>query len=301
MSSFAFRSYDIVEEFNDIIIAQLFGHLHTDEFRVGGIFAAAAAAGDNDDNDNVDVKEIPSSISTPLLLGASVSPLHGNDPSFRLVRYNRGGGGGRGKHHFRLVDYESHAFSFITQKWSKLYTFSEAYGEVLAANTLEKEGLSSNIFRAIVISMEDKVEKGEGRKDENAIEKQKRQRDESPILKVYRTFMLSGAEGDAFNRGANVDCDSRCRDEFLCTFQSATRAGYDDCLSGRREAEEEYESSQRRGVFGLVGAAAVVIAIVILAFVKCRKRQSCLRHHRIDYDSPPSVHDDAEEEGGIDL
>jgi hypothetical protein len=279
---FVLDSYDIVKEFDEIIIGQLFGHLHTDEFRVGGIFADNV---DNDKDDEDDITSIPASISTPLLLGASVSPLHGNDPSFRLVRYDRG----EGKHsnHHRLVDYESHVYSLITRNWSKLYTFSGAYGDVVSSDILKKEGLSSSVFRTIAQSMEDEV-------SDEEIGNKKSTKEESSTMKKYRTFMLSGAEGDAFNRGANVDCDSTCRDGFVCTLQSATRAGYDNCLLVRKEIRRAEFLSKEEGTIGLVVAAIVAAVVVIIVIVRCRKRQ-CMRK---DYDSPPSVH---EEEGGIDL
>lgn len=275
---FTLQSYDIVQEFDEIIIAQLFGHLHTDEFRVGGIFA-------DGNKNNEDVSTIPSSISTPLLLGASVSPLHGNDPSFRIVKYDRGDGKHGNHHHPRLVDYESHALSLITKTWSKLYTFSEAYGDVVSSDILKNEGLSSTVFRTVAQSMEDDI-KGDG--------SEKLTKEESSMMKKYRTFMLSGAEGDAFNRGANVDCNSECRDEFACTLQSATRAGYDKCLLGRKEIRRAERMGKEEGLIGLVVAGIVVVAIIGIAFVRCKKRHVL----RADYDSPPSVH---EEEGDIDL
>lgn len=281
---FHFFSYDIVQEYDEIIIAQLFGHLHTDEFRVGGIFGDNNISNKNTREDEISF--IPSSLSTPLLLGASVSPLHGNDPSFRLVRYDRGSDGKHNNRH-RLIDYESHALSLINRTWSKLYTFSEAYGDVVSSDILKKEGLSSIVFRTVAQSMEDDI-KGEGEKSEKVT------KEESSVMKMYRTFMLSGAEGDAFNRGANVDCDSTCRDEFACTLQSATRAGYDNCLLGRREIRRGELMAKEESLIGLVVAGVVVIAVLVIAFVRCRKRQMM----RVDYDSPPPVH---EEEGGIDM
>jgi hypothetical protein len=281
------HSYEIVEEYDEIIIGQLFGHLHTDEFRVGGIFAETDNNTSKDNDANEDILSIPSTISTPLLLGPSVSPLHGNDPSFRVVRYDAGGGGKKNAHH-RLVDYESHAYSLSTGSWSNLYTFSEAYGDVVSSDILKKEGLSSKVFRTIGQSMEDETQ-GEGESNTKPTKKE-----ESSTLKQYRTFMLSGAEGDAFNRGANVDCDSACRDEFLCTLQSATRAGYDNCLLGRKELRREEFIAKEEGMIGLVVACIVVVGVISIAIARCRKRR-CMRAL---YDSPPSIH---EEEAGIDL
>ena len=237
-----------------MIIAQLFGHLHSDEFRVG-------LADESDSTANLSM--IPS-MNTPLLLGPSVTPLHGNDPSFRIVKYGRGGGGsGTQDMKYRLLDYDSHRCSIGTDNhWSKLYTFSEAYD--MASDVIKEEGLTSEVFRTIVKSMEDKRGK------------------ESPVLTSYRSLMLSGADGDSHDkRGVNFGCDSKCRDEFLCTFQSATRPGYDNCLLERKHAWRN-----GRSIFGLVGAVVFATALIFLVIVRWRKKR-----RRDHYESTPSVTD----------
>jgi len=247
--------YEIVKEFDNVITAQLFGHLHSDEFRVG----LADYEGGSDSTTNYSM--IPS-MNTPILLGPSITPLHGNDPSFRLVKYDRGGGGGIDDGKYRILDYDSHRFSFGTSHWSKFYTFSKAYN--MASDMIKEEGLTSKAFRTIVKSMDDK----RGR--------------ESPVLKSYRSYMLSGADGNVANRGrgANTKCDSKCRDEFMCTFQSATRTGYDDCLLERKHSWRK----DGRSIFGLVGAVVCGIVVLAFAIVRCRKRS-----RRDDYESTPSV------------
>jgi sphingomyelin phosphodiesterase acid-like 3 len=56
------RYYQIVHAYSDIIKGQLFGHIHTDEFRVHGIF--------------------------PLFLTSSFTPIYGSNPSYRVVTYD---------------------------------------------------------------------------------------------------------------------------------------------------------------------------------------------------------------------
>ena len=181
-----------------MITAQLFGHLHTDEFRVG------LADEGSDSLSNISV--IPS-MTTPILLGPSITPLHGNDPSIRLVKY--GSRSDTDNPQYKLLDYDSHSFSMGEEnQWSKLYTFSEAYS--IASNQIKENGLSSEVFRTIVQSMGD-----EGGK-------------ESPLLESYRFFLQSGAGGN--------ECDSQCRDELLCIFQSATSSGYEDLGIGQSRA-----------------------------------------------------------------
>lgn len=246
--------YDIVKEFDEVIIGQLFGHLHSDEFRVGL-------------NEDGDLSMIPT-MNTPLLLGPSITPLHGNDPSIRLVKYGRLSGDGKTQNgKYRLLDYDSYRYpigSETGRSWSKLYTFSEAYD--VASTVIQDEGLSSEVFKTIAEAMEDIKGK------------------ESTLMESYRSFMLSGADGDvatSSSKGANVECDLTCRNEMMCTFYSATRGGYDRCLLERKQVW----TTNGRSIFGLVGAVVFATVMISLFVIKrCRKRRA-----REDYESTPSV------------
>ena len=66
--------YDLIEEFQSVIVAQCFGHLHADEFRFlhhGGSRAKNS-----------------SGPSWPILLASSVTPVYGSHPSIRQVTYD---------------------------------------------------------------------------------------------------------------------------------------------------------------------------------------------------------------------
>ena len=248
--------YNIINQFDGVVKAQLFGHLHTDEFRVIGMEGSS---------------ENFTMMGTPLLITPSITPLHGNDPSFRLMRYGRGSGVSKSENTangdgYRMLDYESHRCSIDSgNNWMKLYTFSETYS--VKSNLIQNEGLSSSVFRDIVQSIQDGNEGSE-----------------STLFKSFRNFLRSGADGNSLQTGANIDCNAQCQDEWICTFTSATRRGYDTCLLDRQNSQNSYYSANGKSIIGIVGAVLFVTAFIFVAvvrFVKLKKRQH--------YESTPSV------------
>ena len=225
--------YDIIQDFDDVIAGHLGGHLHSDEFRIGA-----------------------DSISTPLLLAGSLTPIHGNNPSFRKVLY-----GGDDDGQFRLLDYESHYHSMddINPTWSKLYTFSETYVDAGEASQLIKtEGLSANVFRSILQSMED----GQG--------------EMSPTLESFLSFVKSGSE-------ESVDCDANCRNEWMCTLSVTTTAvEYKTCL---------FQKWHSRAILGVAGAALFSAAFIVVLAVRCSKSR-----RRAHYETTSSVEGNEEVE-----
>lgn len=245
--------YSIIEEYDDLIIAQLFGHLHSDEFRVGDKSLASM-------NTETKTKVIPF-VSSPLLLGPSVTPLHGNYPAFRLIKYGRVREGS--KHYangkFKLLDYESfRSLMGIGENWTKLYTFSEVY----SSGYKREDGLSSETMNSIVEAMEDTL-----------------QGKESHTLKTFRSFVLSGAAGESQHAGLDTECSEKCRDEWLCTFRSATSDGYENCLLMRRESREK-----AKGIMFVTLVAVFGTVCVLLIMTRWRKA-----YRRSHYESTPSV------------
>lgn len=108
--------HSILSRYSDVISAQLFGHLHSDEFRV------------------------PSTGSgVPLLISSSVTPVYRNNPSFRIVTYDRRSG--------TIID-TSTMFLSIRQPekgWALLYTFRSTY---------DVPNLTTKSLKAIVSRME---------------------------------------------------------------------------------------------------------------------------------------------------
>lgn len=233
--------YEIIKEFDDVIIGQLYGHLHSDEFRVG-----AGTSG------------IPSSLSTPLLLGGSLTPVHGNNPSFRKVFFE---GGAADEKQYKLLDYESHRLSISGSNrggWSQLYTFSETYGTFTEA--IKTEGLSANVFRSLLRSMEEK------------------HGNMSPVLNSFLSLKDSGAAGDVESSHANDDCDAYCQAEWLCTLSGTTTTKqYHKCLLQKR-------GSSRHNIIGIAGAAMFAAVFLIIMLVRFKKSRT-----RDQYENTPSV------------
>ena len=143
----------------------------------------------------------------------------------------------------------------------------------MASDIIEEEGLSSRTFRAIVGAMEDEQRGGD-----------------SPTLTAYRELKLSGSKTEANQFGASGTCDSKCRDDYMCIFMSATTAGYDRCMLERGETWYQVLGGRR----GIVPGVLFAIVIVGFAFVGCRRMR---RDKRKQYSSAPSVHDEAKNDG----
>ncbi len=232
--------YDIIKEFDDVIIGQLFGHLHSDEFRVG-----AGTSG------------IPSSLSTPLLLAGSLTPIHGNNPSFRKVFYE---GGTADENQYKLLDYESHRLSMSgsnTGDWSQLYTFSETYGTF--TKEIKTEGLSANVFRSLLRSMEEK------------------HGNLSPALNSFLLLKDSGSAGDVESSHTDDDCDADCQAEWLCTLSGTTTTKqYNNCLQQKRGPSKH--------IIGIAGAAMFAAAFLFIMVVRLKKKRA-----RDQYESTASI------------
>lgn len=242
--------YEIIQEFDDVIIGQLFGHLHSDEFRVG-----------------TGTSGIPSSLSTPLLLAGSLTPVHGNNPSFRKVFYD--GGAAKDNHSYKLLDYESHRYSKSdnnTGDWSKLYTFAETYGT--ATEEIKMEGLSANVFRSILRSMEDN------------------QGSMSPTFNSFLLHVNSGSEGDAKAPLTFDDCDANCRAEWLCTLSGTTTVSqYNKCLLQKKGSSRHIQKmGSSRLMIGVAGAAMFAAAFLFVMMLRFRNRRE-----KDQYESPASI------------
>ncbi len=244
--------YGIVDEFDAVIVGQLFGHIHSDEFRVG-----------------VDESAIPSSLSTPLLLAGAITPLHGNNPSFRKVFYSSIDTSSN-VNNSTLLDYESHRYPMSDGddgEWAKLYTFSEAYS--FAADEISAEGLSANVFRSIIQSMLDE-------KDES-----------SSVLHTFLSLVRAGSDGDVESSHSDGDCNAECRRQWLCTLSGTTTVKqYNKCLV-QNEGEGRY-------ITGIAGAVLFAGAFFVIVAVRIKKKRS--RWMREQYDSTPSIDGNVEME-----
>jgi len=100
---------ELIHDYKDIVVAQLFGHLHSDEFRV-----LSKSSSSSDDS-----SDLP-----PLLLAPALSPKFGNNPSFRMVTFDRSD--------YTILDYETRFIDIqdnaSLHQWQSLPSFRETYG-----------------------------------------------------------------------------------------------------------------------------------------------------------------------------
>ena len=89
--------FAVVRNFSDVVVAQLFGHLHADQFRCMHI------------ND-----------SAPILLMPAVTPIYGNNPSFRIVEYDDAT--------FRPTDMCTYVLDDSTSEWRFEYCTRQRFG-----------------------------------------------------------------------------------------------------------------------------------------------------------------------------
>lgn len=96
------RYFSILKDFRDIVVGQLFGHLHSEEFRL---------------------LEHPSEVTIkyPLFMASSTTPIYGSNPSFRVVTYNEDSG--------LLVDYDTYYLGLDSESptWNQSQSFRESF------------------------------------------------------------------------------------------------------------------------------------------------------------------------------
>mmetsp|Transcript_7821 Transcript_7821/g.11858 ORF Transcript_7821/g.11858 Transcript_7821/m.11858 type:complete len:459 (+) Transcript_7821:1819-3195(+) len=117
---FSNQLIQLLEKFDDVVVAVMFGHLHTDETRA---FSTSSLG--------------------PIMFEPSISPIFGNNPSIRMVRYQ--------PVPFRILDYTQYVFNLAESNrlsksiWSQEYSFSSAYNFTeITRDTLFQ--LTSNLY-----------------------------------------------------------------------------------------------------------------------------------------------------------
>jgi sphingomyelin phosphodiesterase acid-like 3 len=95
--------YALLTKYQGIVMGQLFGHLHSDEFRL--------------------IEEEEEGLSYPLLLASSITPIYGNNPSIRVVHYDQDSG--------LMLDYDTYYLDLTigshTQEWMETPSFQDSF------------------------------------------------------------------------------------------------------------------------------------------------------------------------------
>jgi sphingomyelin phosphodiesterase acid-like 3 len=203
------KYYELLAKYQGVVMGQLFGHLHSDEFRltkVGGF-------------------------SYPLLLAPSITPIYGNNPSIRVVRYEQDSG--------LMLDYDTYYLDLTsdTPEWRKGASFQDSF-PVLNLSSISLEHILANLTNS----------------------------SESPLWEeVVSRQHVYADEAD--------QCNVKCRQEWICTFQSMSRKDYNTCLeqSGSSSSSSSSSTTLKILVGLLIGGACWGVAWILLK--RYRRRQ----------------------------
>ena len=146
----AARYTNLLRRFGKVIKLQVFGHWHTDEFRVVTTADVGSGGADSSEDDGEGWEDDDAatseklgrgdtwwiSESSPMLIAGSVSPVYDANPSFRIITFDDAT--------FELLDWEVWyaSLSLTNEKtamsdltWSPLYSLRDTYGMSSANNS----------------------------------------------------------------------------------------------------------------------------------------------------------------------
>jgi sphingomyelin phosphodiesterase acid-like 3 len=273
------RYFDILEEAErdnnldsqhsrrQIVAGHLFGHLHSEEFRLLRPTRTSSASKAEVPLDSADESNVWND-NLPLLIASSVTPVYGANPSYRLVQYQDEDG--------TILDYQTffldlkQSYSIdnadsdglpIKPIWTKLPPFTETYDvDDLSAVSLNQIvdqlsapiGVSKHLWD-VFLSRQD----------------------------VYANQDVPSSEEDssdsAFDDG--VSCDDWCRREWLCTIKATSKHQFISCL------EESATGSSSLGFHSLLGISFIIVVagVASATFFVVSSRYLTRRH----YEQPP--------------
>lgn len=268
------RRFDEVvrREGADVVSARLFGHQHSDEFRVDD------RARERDGGD--DVTPLP-----PMLCTSSVTSVFSNNPSFRIVTYDASETGDRGILDHDVYYYDDDGSADETaladdlnvkgsSSWSKLYSFREAYDVPdMSAKSLEelvdrvetKARANAEAFALGTTTTKD----GEGDTKDSVDERQSTFLPNPVLDTLLRYHYQVGKEGS----DAVVDCDLYCQFGWVCLLRSGSANAYKSCA---KRFTSEY--SLRGRASQTVQWEWLSFAILVLACAEVYRRRWRRRH-----------------------
>ncbi|VEU33603.1 unnamed protein product [Pseudo-nitzschia multistriata] len=262
------------------ILGNLYGHVHTEEFRL-------LTYQDEDDDDENNSSNSTPALVLPLHVAASLTPIYGANPSYRIVEFDNGSG--------TLLDYTTYYLdldrfpvespsegddspSAKNVSWTKLPGFAETYGVPdLSADSLERilERLEGEL-QASIRAEEKAVELGR----EFAAHTKDSSRLWDIFLKRQMVYSSTPDDGDDENNG---EIDTMI--DWLCTLRAVSKESYTLCVEGKQSAVAAVTTTAPSGgvllflFAGMAIAISVVLVLVLFAGKQFRTRPK-RRHYR---------------------
>lgn len=230
-----------------LVVAHLFGHLHSEEFRLltptpmRNSTSADQASGSSSDNDSA-----VGNTKLPLLIASSITPVYGANPSYRLVEYHEGTAAILDYQTFyldlkRSYSIDNHDSEGVPSKpfWTTLPAFTETY---------HVQDLSANSLDQILSKMSAPIEDSKSLWDVFLSRQD---------VYASQEFNYSVDDSSDTDVEEGVDCDDWCRREWLCTLQAISQHQFAICLEERTPSQTPWSLSP-------VMARSIVAVVSIL-------------------------------------
>jgi sphingomyelin phosphodiesterase acid-like 3 len=281
------------------IQGHLFGHIHTEEFR---LLTYNYSDDDNDNNNNNDGNSNSnsnsnsnnkknSSLTIPLLMSSSLSPVYGSNPSYRIVDYDNESG--------TLLDYTTHYLNLSSSSsssssinndvdnddndtdngggdddqnwgWNQLPRFTDVYNV---------SDLSSNSLDSLITRFENEIND-----DNSNINNTSEGDDSSSLFETFikRQHVYSSYE-DNDDDGGMVGSNTSIEVKWVCTLRAISKDAYMQCIEERRSSQSEPKTNHG-GIILYLTASTVVIAIgvlVVFSFLMGKTKKKKKKKRRI--------------------
>lgn len=208
-----------------VVAGQFFGHLHSDEIRL-----IPAGLDTN-----------PGTISWPLLLSASLTPIYGGNPSFRLATYNTNSG-------FLLnydtyyVDLKQGSTNDQTSTWKKEQSFQESFGV---------KDLSPTSLQQMIVEMNESI----------------------AVNNSSKWQALQSRLHVQVDDGSQLCLDSACRKDWICTMTTTTTEEFNTCQINGGLSSTMRIVAIIKWPLGLIGLVCGTMFIVVHIQRYLRRRQ----------------------------
>mmetsp|Transcript_8277 Transcript_8277/g.12364 ORF Transcript_8277/g.12364 Transcript_8277/m.12364 type:complete len:664 (-) Transcript_8277:235-2226(-) len=225
------KYYDIITKYKDIIATQLYGHIHSDEFR---LISSPPLTSSSSSNTSSSSSSLP-----PMLLHGSITPLYGSNPNFRIMTYDTISG--------TILDYDVYSIDISansTSSWTKLYSFTEYYGvDDVSYDSLE------------LIHKKMKTKKDEDKTLNKFVDVH--------YSKPTKQWVMEETENQTF-------CNDECQSKWTCVIQSMTHLDYESCISPSSitpsdTIKKEPPPSSPSKLVQLLSAVAIIFFVVFAA------------------------------------
>ena len=277
------------------IQGQLFGHMHTEEFRLLSFNDDGDNAGDSNNNDDDDKEEKEtnneddvSSLTIPLFVTSSLTPVYGSNPSYRIVKYDNEWGA--------LLDYSTHYLNLSSSRtdydhnddnnensnnnwvWKKLPDFTVTYNV---------SDMSSKSLESIIQRFEKEREQqheqqfddlyqndsnSNNNRNNNIIVDSCNNNNSTVASSLWDTFIArqhiySSYEDNTYT-GNNDDISNLyITIEWICTLRAVSKDDYLQCIYKQSSATPSSSSHGGIILYLTVSTVLIILSVVIVSTV----------------------------------